>query len=165
MTEPPARRPHMPDYGILEAAGGTGLLPWSWARERLEYSQHYWVASTWPDGRPHVAPVWGIFTDRALVFSCARASRKARNLLTDPRCVVATEDPLEPVVLDGRATALDDRAAIGDFAAAINAKHEVEYPVDFYTSPTNICFRVDGETAIGLVEADFTGSPTRWELR
>ena len=35
MTEPTASRPHMPGYGILDADRGKGLLPWSWAKERL----------------------------------------------------------------------------------------------------------------------------------
>ncbi|HXN58297.1 MAG TPA: hypothetical protein VN912_06910 [Candidatus Angelobacter sp.] len=45
MAEPIGTRPHMPGYGTLDAEHGTGLLPWSWARERLERSHDYWVAS------------------------------------------------------------------------------------------------------------------------
>ncbi|TME13797.1 MAG: pyridoxamine 5'-phosphate oxidase, partial [Chloroflexi bacterium] len=54
MTAPIASRPHMPGYGILGAGEGTGLLPWSWAQERLEQSHDYWVATSGADGRPHV---------------------------------------------------------------------------------------------------------------
>jgi PPOX class probable F420-dependent enzyme len=155
----------MPGYGILAADEGTGLLPWSWAAERLERSRDYWIATTWPDGRPHVMPVWGIWRDRSLVFSSSRSSRKARNLAADPRCSLATEDPLEPVTVEGAATFLDDASEIAEFASAINAKHQVDYPVSFYTSPENVCIRIDALSAIGLAEADFTGSPTRWDLR
>jgi nitroimidazol reductase NimA-like FMN-containing flavoprotein (pyridoxamine 5'-phosphate oxidase superfamily) len=155
----------MPGYGILEPDEGTGLLPWSWARERLERSRDYWIATRWPDGRPHLMPVWGIWRDRSLVFSSARASRKARNLVAEPRCTVATDDPLEPVVVEGVATFLEDSAEIATFASAVNAKHDVEYPVSFYAAPENVCIRIDAVSAIGLVEADFTGSPTRWDLR
>ena len=42
-------RPHMPGYGTLGPDQGTGLLPWSWAEERLVRSHDYWVATTWPD--------------------------------------------------------------------------------------------------------------------
>jgi hypothetical protein len=154
----------MPGYGIVGPDEGSGLLPWSWAEERLAASLDYWVATVWPDGRPHVVPVWGIWHDRALVFSCSRASRKARNLAHDPRCVVTTADPLEPVIVEGVAAPLTDETAITRFAAAINDKHRVEYPVDFYTSADNACFRVEARSAIGLAESDFTGSPTRWEL-
>ena len=34
MTEPRPDRPHVPGYGILTSTDG--LLPWSWAVERLE---------------------------------------------------------------------------------------------------------------------------------
>ena len=34
MTEPRGDRPHVPGYGIPESVDG--ILPWSWARERLE---------------------------------------------------------------------------------------------------------------------------------
>ena len=46
----------MPGYGIVGPDEGRGLLPWSWAEERLIASHDYWVATVWPDGRPHVMP-------------------------------------------------------------------------------------------------------------
>ncbi len=51
----------MPGYGLLDAAQGAGLLPWSWAVERLQRSHDYWVATVRPDGPPHVMPVWGVW--------------------------------------------------------------------------------------------------------
>jgi hypothetical protein len=47
VPEPVARRPHMPGYGVLGAAEGSGLLAWSWADERLRASHDYWLATTW----------------------------------------------------------------------------------------------------------------------
>jgi hypothetical protein len=58
MDQPRASRPYMPGYGIVGPTQGSGLLPWSWAEERLTASRNYWVASSWPDGRPHAMPVW-----------------------------------------------------------------------------------------------------------
>ena len=78
----------MPGYGILPSA--EGLLPWAWAQERLRASANYWLATTWPDGRPHVMPVWGVWLDGALWWSSGLRSRKARNLARDPRCTVTT---------------------------------------------------------------------------
>src|SRR3979409_796829 len=108
--EPKATRPHMPDYGIKGPTEGTGLLPWSWAVERLTASHDYWVATTWPDGLPHVTPVWGAWVDDAVWFSCGPNSAKARNLARDPRCSIATDKPSEPGVLDGTATPSPGRA-------------------------------------------------------
>jgi hypothetical protein len=59
MDTPRASRPNMPGYGILGPTQGSGLLPWSWAEQRLLAARNYWVASCWPDGRPHVMPVVG----------------------------------------------------------------------------------------------------------
>ena len=57
-----------------------------------------------------------------------------------------------------------DPAAILQFVAAINAKYSTDYDVDFFTSPDNVCFRIRAVRVIGLDSADFTGSPTRWDL-
>jgi PPOX class probable F420-dependent enzyme len=86
----------MPGYGIVGPTQGSGLLPWSWAEERLTASRNYWVASSWPDGRPHAMPVWGIWHDGALWFSSSRQSRKARNLAADPRVAISIVDHEQP---------------------------------------------------------------------
>ncbi|HEV3227327.1 MAG TPA: pyridoxamine 5'-phosphate oxidase family protein, partial [Acidimicrobiales bacterium] len=127
--EPHATRPHMPDYGIKPANEGTGLLPWSWAVERLTSSHDYWVATTWPDGRPHVTPVWGAWVDDALWFSCGPNSRKARNLGRDPRCSITTDKPSEPVVLDAVVELIPGRETAQRFSEVSTAKYEIEYSV------------------------------------
>ena len=99
MTEPKASRPFMPGYGISE--GEEGLLPWSWAVDRLENSHNYWIATTRADGRPHVMPVWGVWLDGRYIFSTARTSRKASNLADNASCVVCTEGATEAVIVEG----------------------------------------------------------------
>jgi hypothetical protein len=103
MEIPRVGRPHMPGYGIAPATEGSGLLPWSWAAERLTMSRNYWVSSVWPDGRPHSMPVWGMWDDAVLWFSSSIGSRKTRNLAANPQCCVTTEDAADPVVLEGTA--------------------------------------------------------------
>ena len=158
--EPKAARPHMPDYGIRPAGEGTGLLPWSWAVERLTASHDYWVATTWPDGRPHVTPVWGAWIDDSLWFSCGPNSGKARNLARDPRCSIATDRPNEPVVLDATVERLRDYDNAARFAELSTAKYEMELTADFFAA--NALFAAHPTSAFGLVEADFNGSPTKW---
>src|SRR5437764_15356807 len=99
MREPTSSRPYMPGYGIV--AETDGMLPWSWAVQRLERAHDYWVATVWPDGRPHLMPVWGAWFDDCLWFSSDVGSRKARNLAAEPRCVVTTDNALEPVIVEG----------------------------------------------------------------
>jgi PPOX class probable F420-dependent enzyme len=162
--EPQGSRPFMPGYGILGPTEGTGLLPWSWATERLAVSHDYWLATVWPDGRPHVMPVWGVWHGEALWFSSGGRSRKARNVDAEPRASVTTDNPLEPVVLDGRVERVKEMDAIAGFAEAVNRKYSVDYPVDFYDPEVNGTFRLRPHSVFGLDSKDFSGSPTRWVL-
>lgn len=150
----------MPDYGVAAPTGGSGLLPWSWADERLARSHDYWVATIHPDGRPNVTPVWGVWDGAAVWFSCGPRSRKARNLARDPRATVTTSDANEPVVLEGTVVREPGRDANAVLAERFNAKYGGELTVDFFL--TNATYRFVPSWAMGLVEADFTGSPTRW---
>ncbi|MFF7635475.1 pyridoxamine 5'-phosphate oxidase family protein [Kitasatospora sp. NPDC008050] len=159
---PRATRPSMPGYGILAADEGTGLLPWSWAERRLTDSHDYWVCTVRPDGRPHSMPVWGVWLRGALWFSSSRRSRKYRNLADRPDCVLTTDNPHQPVVLDGVAAVMTGPADVAAFLAALNAKYRTDYGPDFLDPAVNATFRVRPSSVFGLTDADFTGSPTRW---
>jgi PPOX class probable F420-dependent enzyme len=152
----------MPGYGVKGPDEGSGLLPWSWAAERLAASRNYWVATVRPDGRPHAMPVWGAWDDEALWFSSSLRSRKTRNLATDPRCVVTTEDANEPVVVEGSAAIVTDREAIARFVGLMNAKYDAGMTVEFLDPAVNATIRVQPLWAFGIAHDDFTGSPTRW---
>ena len=160
--EPVADRPWMPGYGTLPAEEGTGLLPWSWAVERLQASHDFWLATAWPDGRPHVMPVWAVWWRDGLWFSSGLRSRKASNLARDPRCTVTTDDARNPVVLEGTADLVVDLELRQGFIDATNTKYETSYTVDFLDPAVNGTYRFTPEWAFGLVEDDFEGSPTRW---
>jgi hypothetical protein len=158
--EPIAGRPYMPGYGTLGPDEGTGLLPWSWAVERLTASHDYWVATIRPGAAPSVMPVWGAWMEGAVWFSSSRGSRRARNLRGDPSCTVTNADPVNPVSVQGVAEMVTDPAAIEAYTAVTNAKYNVDYGVDFYIE--NALFAVRPSVVLGLMEEDFTGSPTRW---
>jgi nitroimidazol reductase NimA-like FMN-containing flavoprotein (pyridoxamine 5'-phosphate oxidase superfamily) len=164
MSAPIGDRPFMPGYGLLPADQGAGLLPWSWAEERLVASRNYWVATAWPDGRPHVMPVWGMWQEGAFWFSSSNGSRKARNLNGDSRCVVTTEDPDNPVVVEGRATLVADPGSLAKVLAWENAKYSTDYTLEMLDPKDNSCFRVDPTWAFAIRQGEFTGSPTRWRF-
>src|SRR3979409_1479277 len=103
MSEPKASRPHMPGYGIAAANDGKGLFPWSWATERLTKARTYWIATTRSNGQPHVMPVWGVWIDDAFYFSTGQQSRKARNLLQNPRCTICCELGEAQLIIEGQA--------------------------------------------------------------
>ena len=160
MGQPHGDRPHMPGYGI--ETGDEGLLPWSWAQERLLTSHDYWLATTRPDGAPHVMPVWAMWHDTALWFSCSGDSRKVRNLRAEPRCVLTTDNPREPVILEGVAAVVADPATLQIILDLENAKYDTAYGLDMLDPSINPLFRVRPTRVFGLVEAAFTSSPTRW---
>ena len=105
--EPRRRRPPFKGYGVPES--DEGMLPWSWAGERLEQARNYWVSTARPDGRPHAMPVWGIWLDDAFFFGSGSKSAKTRNLTANPAIVVHLESGDETVILEGLAEpVLDD---------------------------------------------------------
>lgn len=148
----------------MGAEEGSGLLPWSWAEERLVASRNYWITTVWPDGRPHTMPVWGMWQERRFWFSSSLGSRKTRNLRADPRCVVATEDTANPVIVEGTAQLLTDLDKLAAVLALQNAKYGTNYGMEMFDPTLNATFRVLPHSAFGLRTDDFSGSPTRWAL-
>jgi PPOX class probable F420-dependent enzyme len=162
MTEPIATRPYMPGYGVQPAAAGSGLLPWSWAEQRLIRSHDFWLATVTLDGTPHLMPVWAVWHTGQLWFSSSNGSRKARNLAAQPRCSLATDDPLEPVVVHGRVERVTEPAALARMLAAENAKYGTSYGPDMVDPASNSVFSLRPEWVFALDSRDFTGSPTRF---
>jgi PPOX class probable F420-dependent enzyme len=159
----------MPGYGVPTEP--EGMLPWSFAADRLSSSHDYWLATVWPDGRPHVMPVWGAWFDDRLWFSTDQVSRKARNLRTDARCVVTTDNPLEPVVLDGMAELVTGRAQVVALTEVLRVKYSAEwleevYTVDFFDANLGGggTYRVTPTSVFALKQSEFTTSPTRWRF-
>jgi PPOX class probable F420-dependent enzyme len=164
MTEPVASRPYMPGYGIAGPEEGHGLLPWSWAEERLAAARNYWMVTTWPDGRPHAMPVWAVWDEQALWFSSSGRSRKVRNLRHDPRCVVATENAMQPVVLEGVASIVTDPPVLRRVIDGVNAKYDTSFDVSFLDPAVNATVKVTPTWAFALDDDAFEDTPTRWDL-
>lgn len=157
---PQASRPDMPEYGLLDAGQGRGLLPWKWAQERLEMSRNYWVATTRPDGRPHATAVWGVWWDNTFYFSSGRLTRKARNLAHNASCVVCTENAAEAVIVEGVAQLLGNSKVLKRLVLIYQTKYNSTYPED-----SNV-YAVQPKVAFGFIEdeAEFSGSATRWNF-
>lgn len=155
----------MPGYGTLPPDEGTGLLPWSWALKRLRESRDYWLSTVWPDGRPHLTPVWAVWHDDALWFSASRHARKIRNIRASSAVCLATDDPLNPVVIEGTARIMTDSTSLREFLSNMNDKYRTGCTIDFLDPARTATVRVRPRWAFALRESDFLGSPTRWEFR
>lgn len=156
----------MADYGV--PGDLDGVLPWSWAEERLLRCRNYWVVTASGAARPHAMPVWGVWTtgpDR-FVFSCSPNARKARNLRANPQVCVAIDDTVECVSVEGRATEISRETAAGAIAA---------YAEKYETDPqkqqemkefvgSHALFDVVPERAFGIIEREeeFSARATRW---
>ena len=120
-----------PRGGLLEAPpayrfpkGPDGLLPWSHAVERLERARNYWLATTRPDGRSHVTPIWGVWVEGALYFDGLPTTRWARNLAANPAAAVHLESGEDVVIVEGDGDVLVTDARLGaQIVAAWAAKY------------------------------------------
>jgi len=148
----------MPGYGI--STGDDGMLPWESALEQLRESRHYWVATTCPDRAPHVAAVWAVWFDGALVFSTGGRSAKARNLALDPRCAITTSRADRSVVMRGRVERIMDSGTL----AAISRVYVDKYGSGFPDPAENPVLAIRPGTVISVSEAEdeFTRTATRW---
>lgn len=91
----------MPDgYGVPETT--EGLLPWADVEVRLTAATEYWLATTRPDGRPHVVPRWGVWLDGRFWYDGSPRTRHARNLADNPSCALHLESGIDVVILEGR---------------------------------------------------------------
>jgi hypothetical protein len=109
-------------------------------------------------------PVWAVWHEQRLLFSSSKPSRKAQNLLRDPRCSLATEDAQNPVVVEGVAELLTEPVDLESLLAAENAKYGTSYGIEMVDPALNCCFRMKPRWIFALRADDFTGSPTRWSL-
>jgi len=149
----------MQEYGIPNTH--EGLLPWSWAEERLAASRNYWLSTADAQGEPHAAPVWGVWLDGTFLFDTAPTSKKGRNLAARPRIVVTTERADEAVILHGLATRLPPGSD-----TEVEA-HLAAYEAKYGARPPGTRYLVHPTIAFGFIEhADqFGRTATRWEFR
>ncbi|HET9900404.1 MAG TPA: pyridoxamine 5'-phosphate oxidase family protein, partial [Actinomycetes bacterium] len=55
-------------------------LPWEETSRLLRDAELYWITTVRSDGRPHVAPLIGVWLDDALHFCTGPEEQKAHNL-------------------------------------------------------------------------------------
>lgn len=166
-SDPVRDRPGIPQsYGIH--SGEEGMLPWAWARRRLEVAQNYWICTTRPDGRPHAMPVWGVWVEDALLFGTGRDSRKARNLAANPHVAVHLESGDDTVIVEGVAEELHDAALLAKGDAAYRAKYiDPGTGEGFHLSPGEDgsgVYYVRPRVAQAWREANYPQSATRWRF-
>lgn len=141
---------------------GDGPLAWGHAEERLERARNYWIATTRPDGRPHAAPVWGVWVGGSLYFGTGRRSVKGRNLSRNPELVVHLESADDLVILEGEVEEVRDR----DSFETIDGAYRAKYGMGVLEAGDDgaVWYVARPRKAHAWLENDFPGTATRWRF-
>lgn len=91
--------------------------------ERLEREANIWLATTRPDGRPHLVPIWFVWHDQKIYILTTLSTVKAKNLLANPRASVALESGSQPVIAECTAQ-LVEKPYPDELSAAFRRKYD-----------------------------------------
>jgi PPOX class probable F420-dependent enzyme len=168
--------------GAEKNLDGYGLAPLTWERviasldatrgmDVQDKAGSYWLATTRPDGRPHVMPVGIVWDGGTFYFSAGAGSQKARNLARDPRCTITVASPGTDVVAEGEARIVRDDAELRRVATLFNDwGPEVrdgafwhEYSAPSAGPPPWDVYEMTPRTIYGLATAEPYGA-TRWRM-
>jgi hypothetical protein len=154
---------------------GAAPIPWSRALKQLEAGTGgtYWLATTNPDGRPHVAAVGALWVDGKIYFTSSTRTRKGRNLAANPDCVLSVSLTGIDLVVEGSAVRIADRptllrlakryAAQGWPASVSGGAFTAEYSAPSAGPPPWNLYVVRPTTAFGVATAEPSGA-TRWQF-
>ena len=92
-------------------------IPWSRALAVLESNTprpdtRCFLATTRPDGRPHMAGVGAVWDDGKVYFVSGPETRKSRNLAENADCVVSMALPGMDLIFEGAAERVTDAATL-----------------------------------------------------
>jgi len=170
------------------AAYGLGALAWDRALERLQEEwklqappemggvpepHTHWLATTGPDGRPHIVPIGVVWHDGHFYFSSGDGTRKSRNLAENPHCVITLAAKGLDITLEGKAKKVTDEAklrrlaevfASGGWSPTVRdgAFHH-EYSAPSAGPPPWYVYEFTPETVFGFATAEPYGA-TRWRF-
>jgi general stress protein 26 len=107
---------------------GAAARPWAEVADVLSKSEMFWLSTVRRDGRPHVTPLPAIWLDGTLHFCAGSHEQKAKNLESNPRCILTTgtshlRSGLD-VVVEGTAARVTDTAQLQRLAAMWKSKLE-----------------------------------------
>lgn len=114
----------------LSSPSGTPLAALGWAdvRTRLAEADDFLLATTDPDGRPHVVPVLGVWLEGTVCFVTFQQSRKARNLVRNNGCAVTVPGHDVDLVLEGAAHLVRNAVRLQKVADLFPAKYPWWHP-------------------------------------
>lgn len=121
-------------------------ITWKRTKRKLQKEDAYWVSTTRKDGRPHSAPVSGMWLDDAFFFETERDSVKGRNLRLNPSVVVHTQDGWDTVIMEGEAVRERRPELLGRLKKGYTSKYD--YTPDWSGPDAQWVFRVDPKVVL-----------------
>jgi len=160
MLNPKPERPSIPaSYGFTPSTPHTPPN-WDDIGERIRASRNYWICSISPDGYPHALPVWGVWVNNQLYFVTKRASKKARNLLSNPKVAIHLESGDDVVSFQGSVVEVTDSRRLAKVAAVYSEKYDGDqiYP------DLEVVFALMPRLAFTWQEKNYHETATRWRF-
>lgn len=115
-------------------------ITWRHANNKLARESVYWVSTASSRGRPHAAPVWGIWKANKFYFETDPNSAKGRNLSNNQSIVVHVQDGNDTVILEGSARGEKKVETLNQLKRDYLRKYE--YTPDWSSESGQIVFRV-----------------------
>ncbi len=156
---------------------GLDPIPWSRALAALELAvprtQTPFLATTRPDGRPHVAPVGALWDGGMIYFTSGSGTRKSRNLARNPNCVISMSLTEIDLVIEGSAALVTDDPTLERLAKRYadqgwpvvvrNGAFTHDYSAPSAGPPPWDLYAVKPSTIFGVLTVD-PGGATRWQF-
>jgi hypothetical protein len=161
---------------------GYGSPPLEWKRviEGLDKTREldvndaagrYWIASTRPDGRPHLMAVGIVWDDGSFYLVTGAGTQKGKNLAHDPRCVVSVAAPGIDIVAEGEARIIRDEGELQRIATLFSewgpqvrdGAFWHEYSAPSAGPPPWDVYEITPTTVYAVASAEPHGA-TRWRL-
>ena len=156
---------------------GLAPIPWSRALEALESAeprtQTPFLATTRPDGRPHVAALGALWDNGKVYFVSGPGTRKSRNLAENPACVIAMSLRGIDLVIEGVAERVTDDATLHRLAKRYadqgwpptveDGAFTYDYSAPSAGPPPWDLYAVTPTTVVGVL-SDEPGGATRWRF-
>ncbi len=85
--------------------------------EVADSAGRFWIATTRPDGGPHLMAVGIVWDDGKFYLSTGAGTQKGKNLARDPRCMVSVAAPGIDIVAEGEAKIIRDESELQRIAS------------------------------------------------
>ena len=155
----------------LEWERVTGALNKIRDLEVADSAGHFWIATTRPDGRPHLVGVGIVWDDGKFYLSTGAGTQKGKNLAHDPRCMVSIAAPGIDIVAEGEAKIIRDEGELqriaklyGDWGPEVrDGAFWHEFSAPSAGPPPWDVYEITPTTFFAVATAEPNGA-TRWRL-